>query len=129
LSSSEFFGETRLIFVHSSACQDEFGTTPSSIVTIMSNSTSATLASKSYHPHVVLTIFYSNHNIRTNTTLQLPGGGGVSSTCGTYHFLLQSQHSHQHDAITTGGISPSDSTIQIVATIDLEAFFKCYISN
>jgi hypothetical protein len=44
--SSEFFGGTKLIFVHPFARQYDFGSTPSS--TAMTTSTSATSASRGY---------------------------------------------------------------------------------
>jgi hypothetical protein len=45
-----------------------FRTTPSPLaVTTTSSSTSATLASRGYHLHVVIAIFYSNQSISTST--------------------------------------------------------------
>jgi hypothetical protein len=56
--------------------------------TITTTSTSATLASKGYHLHVVLIGFYSSHSIRAITTLQLRGD--VSSSDSTFDLFLQS---------------------------------------
>jgi hypothetical protein len=46
---------------------------PSMVLMTTTTSTSASLASKGYHMHVVLVGFYSSHNIRTITMLQLWG--------------------------------------------------------
>jgi hypothetical protein len=57
--------------VYLSACQDDDRTTHFSKATTTSTLTSATLALRGYHLHVTLIGFYSNHNIRAITTLQL----------------------------------------------------------
>jgi hypothetical protein len=62
--------------------------------------TSATLALRIYHLHVVLNGFYSSHNIRTITMLQLRGD--VSSSDSTYD-LFSSLTVCGAPAVTAGG--------------------------
>jgi hypothetical protein len=57
--------------VYLSARQDDVRTTHFSTATTTSTLISATLALSGYHLHVVLVSFYSSHNIRAITTLQL----------------------------------------------------------
>jgi hypothetical protein len=42
---------------------------------------------------------------------------GLSSACGTHQFLLQSQHTHHHDAATMGDVSSSDSTFRLFSSL------------
>jgi hypothetical protein len=42
---------------------------------------------------------------------------GLSSACGTHRFVLQSQHSRHHDAVTAGDVSSSDSTFDLFSSI------------
>jgi hypothetical protein len=57
---------TKLIFVHPSARQDDFRTTPSTATTT-STSTLATSTSRGYHPDVVLADCYSSQSISALT--------------------------------------------------------------
>jgi hypothetical protein len=58
------------------------GLPPSTTSMTTATSTSATLASKGYHLHVVLTGFYSSHSIHVITMLQLRGD--VNSSDSTF---------------------------------------------
>jgi hypothetical protein len=44
---------------------------------------------------------------------------GLSSTCGTRRFLLQSQHSRHHDAATVGDIGSSNSTFDLFSSLNV----------
>jgi hypothetical protein len=63
---------------------------PSTTSTTITTSTLATSASKGYHLHVVLA-----------------------------GFLLQSQHSRHHDAVTAGDVSSSDSTFDLLSSLTI----------
>jgi hypothetical protein len=65
-----------------SACQDDVRIVHFSTAMTTSTLTSATLALRGYHLHVVLIGFFSSHNIRAVTTLQLRGD--VSSSDSTF---------------------------------------------
>jgi hypothetical protein len=47
----------------------------------------------------------------------LVGYKGLSSTCGTRRFLLQSQHSRHYDAATAGDVSSSDFTFNLFSSL------------
>jgi hypothetical protein len=66
--------------------QDDVRTAQFSMATTTYTSTSATLATRGYHLHVVLAGFYSSHSIRAIMTLQLQGD--VSSSDFTFDLLL-----------------------------------------
>jgi hypothetical protein len=77
--------------------QDDVRTAQFSMATTTSTSTSAT---RGYHLHVVLAGFYSSHNIRAITTLQLRGD--VSSSDFTFD-LFSSLTVCGAPAVTAGG--------------------------
>jgi hypothetical protein len=66
-------GGTQLLSVYPSAHQDGVRTTHFSMAMTTSTSTSAISALRGCHLYVVLTSFYSSHNIHVITTLQLRG--------------------------------------------------------
>jgi hypothetical protein len=68
-----------------SSHQDDVGTTHFSTATTTSTLTSATLALRGYHLHMVLVSFYSSHNIRAIMTLQL--WGDVTSSDSTFNLF------------------------------------------
>jgi hypothetical protein len=68
--------------MYPSAHRDDVRIAHFSTAMTTSTSTSATLVTRGYHLHVVLTGFYSSHSIRAITTLQLRGD--VSSSDFTF---------------------------------------------
>jgi hypothetical protein len=69
-----FFFAAHSSSVYLSAHQDDVRTMYFSTATTTSTLTSAILALRGYHLHVVLICFYSSHNISIITMLQLQGG-------------------------------------------------------